>query len=97
MEALDIHMSFCLWKHTWNTFLLIHILCVSPVNEIKSFPHFVDNQVENLLTTRNYFGAKPRTAIFLSRGTLNTYMHYLRAMGYKWDPQGILRDHRDAY
>lgn len=68
-----------------------------PVNEIESFPHFVDNQVENLLTTRNYFGAKPGTAIFLSRGTLNTYMHYLRAMGYNGDPQGILRNHRDAY
>lgn len=60
-----------------------------PVNEIESFPHFVDNQVENLLTTRNYFGVEPTTAIFLSRGTLNTYMHYLRAMGYKGDPQGI--------
>ena len=97
MEALDIHMSF-LPVETHVEYILTYPHSVRfPVNETKSFPHFVDNQVENLLTTRNYFGAKPRTAIFLSRGTLNTYMHYLRAMGYKWDPQGILRDHRDAY
>ena len=68
-----------------------------PVNEIKSFPHFVDNQVENLLTTRNYFGANPGTAIFLSRGALtpNIYIYELRDTGR--DPQGILRDHKDAY
>lgn len=67
-----------------------HSVCF-PVNEIKSFPHFVDNQVENLLTTRNYFDAKPGTAIFLSRGTLNTYMHYLRAMGYRAGSSGDIK------
>lgn len=54
-----------------------------PVNEIKSFPHFVDNQVENLLTTRNYFGAKSGTAIFLSRGTLTPNIHIYELKGYK--------------
>ena len=61
------------------------------VNETKSFPHFMDNQVENLLTTRNYFGVEPDTAIFLSRGTLNTYMHYLRAMGYRAGSSGDIK------
>ena len=54
-----------------------------PVNETKSFPHFVDNQVENLLTTRDYFAAKPGTAIFLSRGTLTPNIHIYELKGYK--------------
>ena len=75
-----------------------HSVCF-PVNEIKSFPHFVDNQVENLLTTRNYFDAKSGTAIFLSRGALtpNIYIYELRdTSGIFKGIQGLRRTHAET-